>query len=359
MTTTSPSRVAFVGCGNIAGPYAQSLLRHSDLSLIGVFDLDADKRAEFAQTYACADYSSLDQLCNDSPEIVVNLTNAPHHYATTLELIERGQTVFSEKPLALRYHEAQQLVEHASAQRVRLACAPSLWLGAAPLAAAEALRSGTIGTVRLINAEVNQGRIESWHPVPHSFYQVGPVVDAGVYPLAYLTAVFGPIRRVTATSATIFADRTTLNGEHFEPATADAWVATAEFASGPILRLSCNFYVDAATQPRTIDFHGDAGSLRLEDWGNPGAGICYADYGNSYGEYAPKNDTLEIDWCLGLADLASSIRENRPHQTGGEHAAHVVEVLEAIARSADLGTRVDVGSDFPLPLPESTAPLKD
>ncbi|MFC8521389.1 MULTISPECIES: Gfo/Idh/MocA family oxidoreductase [Micrococcaceae] len=350
MTTPSPSRIAFIGCGNIAGPYAESLSRHSELALVGVFDLDESKRRDFAAEHSCTAYSSLDELCADTPDVVVNLTSAPYHYATTLDLIDRGQTVFSEKPLAMNHREAQELVKRADEKNVRLACAPSLWLGAASLSVADAIQSGTIGTVRLIHAEVSQGRIETWHPAPHSFYQVGPVVDAGVYPLTYLTAIFGPIRAVTAVGHSLLEERSTLDGGTFSPATADAWIVVAEFESGPMLRLSCNFYVHSDTNPRAIEFHGDGGSLRLDDWLLPGSSTHQAKFGNSYQIQAPGED-LPLDWCLGLADIAAALRENRPHRTTGEHAAHVVEVLDAIAQSADKGNRVEVTSSFPSPLP--------
>ena len=353
MNPPASSRISFVGCGSIAGPYAACLARHSELGLVGVFDLDVVKRSEFADSHGCADYASLDELCADSPDIVVNLTNAPYHFETTRELLARGHTVFSEKPLSLRYHEAQELVETAAEHSVRLACAPSLWLGRAALTAAEVLSSGSIGSIRLINAEVNQGRIETWHSAPRSFYQVGPVVDAGVYPLTYLTAVFGPIRRVTASSATLLAQRTTVRGEIFNPERADSWIVAAEFESGPILRLTCNFYTNPATNPRTIDFHGDSGTLRLNDWITPGSEIKRAEYGEGFQVLVPGDDSLELDWCLGVADLAKSIRASRPHRTGAEHAAHVVEILEAIQKSAENGTPVGVESHFPSPLADT------
>lgn len=78
--------------------------------------------------------------------------------------------------------------------------------------------------------------------------------------------------------------------------------------------------------------------------------VQHAEFGTQYQPSAPGED-LSLDWCLGLADLAAAIREERPHRTGGEHAAHVVEVLEAIAQSGNTGLPVSVRSSFPSPLP--------
>lgn len=347
--TQTQSNVAFVGSGNIAGPYANGLKRHPELQLIGVFDLDAQKRDEFATAHACASYESLDALCSAKPDIVVNLTSAPYHYATTKDLIGRSQTVFSEKPLAMTHPQAQELVELARQHKVRLACAPSVWLGAPQIEAAAGVLKGAVGDVRLVNAEVNQGRIESWHPAPHTFYRVGPVFDAGVYPLAYLTAILGPIRSVQAISATVLPNRKTLTGEAFAAETPDAWLIIGQFESGQLLRLTCNFYVQSDTVSRAVEFHGDTGSLRLSDWILPGASISQAAFGKAY-EQTRAPAEVELDWCLGVADLAAAVREDRPHRITAEHAAHVVEILEAINTAAASGSRTAIRSSFPNPL---------
>lgn len=343
------TRVAFVGNGNIAGPYANCLKRHPELQLAGVFDLDDAKRAAFAKEHECSDYGSLDELCSDAPDIVVNLTSAPYHFATTKELIGRGQTVFSEKPLAMTYAEAEELVDLANTHNVRLACAPSVWLGEAQMRVAKEVLDGAAGAIKLVNAEVNQGRIESWHPAPETFYKVGPVFDAGVYPLAYVTAILGPIRSVQAISAVVLPDRKNLAGQSFEVATPDAWLIIGQFESGQLLRLSCNFFVQSATVSRAVEFHGVTGSVRLDDWIMPGAASSSAVFGEEYAATASASE-LALDWALGVKDLAAAIQEDRPHRITAEHAAHIVEVLEAIDRAAASGTRVQIQSSFTNPL---------
>lgn len=344
---TPVTRIGFVGSGHIAGPYAVSILRHPELQLVGVFDVDRSKADRFADDHNCHALGSLAELV-ERVDIVVNLTSAPYHFETTRQLVELGAAVFSEKPLALTAEQARTLVRLATDTGVRVGCAPSLWLGRACMEAASRIRADEVGAVRLVTAEVHQGRIETWHPAPHTFYQVGPVVDAGVYPLTYLTAVLGPIRSVTATSARLMPARVTTDGEAFEIATADAWYVTAAFESGQLLRLSCDFYIAPNTVARSIEFHGDAGSLRLDDWIAPDAVIERAGYGEAY-EPEPVPESIELDWSLGVLDLARAIAEDRPHRNSLAHAAHVVEILEAIEVSAATGSAVEVQSTFPSP----------
>jgi predicted dehydrogenase len=347
MESHTSTRIGFVGSGNIAGPYAGSIARHAELKLVGVFDVDQAKAAAFAEEHDCVAFESLAALA-EGVDLVVNLTSAPYHYATTLELLGHRVPVFSEKPIALSYDQARELVDVAEQTGTPFASAPSLWLGRSYTQAAERIRRGEIGTVRLVTAEVHQGRIETWHPAPHSFYHVGPVADVGVYPLTYLTAVLGPIRQVSAVSMRLLPERTTKDGEPFEIGVADAWFVTAVFESGAALRLSCDYYVASSTVPRSMDLHGDAGSLRIDDWIMPDAIIERADFGSAYVP-EPAGAKLELDWSLGVLDFAQSMLDGVAHRNSPAHAAHVVEVLQAVATSAAEGRVVDVTSGFTSP----------
>ena len=65
---------------------------------------------------------------------------------------------------------------------LRLGCSPSTILGEAQQTAAAWIRDGRLGTVRAIYADVSWGRIETWHPAPAPFFDVGVLVDVGGLP---------------------------------------------------------------------------------------------------------------------------------------------------------------------------------
>ena len=55
-------------------------------------------------------------------------------------------------------------------------------------------------------------------------------------------------------------------------------------------------------------------------------------------------------WARGVAEMAGAIADGRPHRASAEQAAHVVDILEAAARSiADGGRRIELGSTFAPP----------
>ena len=203
-------RVAVVGCGNISGPYGETLRAYPTIEIAGATDVDRGLSAEFVERFGGIDYPSLEELLGDGHvDAVVNLTSHGVHAQVTAAALEAGKHVHSEKPLAASYAEARSLVELADACGVRLSCSPITFMGEAQEEAWRLLAAGAIGTVRVAYAEVNWGRIETWHPRPEPFYRIGPLADVGVYPLTILTAIFGPARRVTAFGRVVLPDRVT------------------------------------------------------------------------------------------------------------------------------------------------------
>ncbi len=355
--TARKFRVAVVGCGNIAGPYAETLKPYPQIELVGATDLIPQRAAEFVAKYGGKVYASLDEvLADETVDAVINLTIHHAHATVIAQCLRAGKHVHSEKPLALTYPEARALVELAEAKGVRLSCAPITFMGEAQQTAWKMIREGRLGRVRVAYAEVNWGRIEAWHPNPQPFYEVGPLFDVGVYPLTILTAIFGPARRATAYGAVLYPDRRTKDGVPFHVSTPDFTVAAVELASGTVVRLTTNFYVGHHNKQKGIEFHGDLGSLYLSSFQNFDAEVEFAEYGKAY-ESVPyvREPYKGCEWGRGVVELSEAIAEGRPPRATGAQAAHVVEILNAIAASAREGRPVPILSDFPPPAPMAWA----
>ena len=341
--------VGIVGTGNIAGPYVADLKASPQISIGGVTDALPEKAQAFGQEHGLEVYDDLDaMLADDSVELVVNLTIHHAHYDITARCLNADKHVYSEKPLALTYQEAKDLVTLAEQRGVRLGASPFTFMGEAQGAAWRHIESGELGTVRLAYADVNWGRIESWHPNPSPFYEVGPLWDVGVYPLTFLTAVFGPVRNVTAYGATLKAERTTPGGAPFELNGSDFLVCLLGHTSGVLTRLTANFYVTPKSkQESAVEVHGDDKSLYLSSWLTPNAEVALAEFNKPYEPLSGDDVSGEVRWGTGIRDMVDGILAGRPHRATGAQAAHIVEVLEAAYRSVSTGDAADVTSDFP------------
>jgi predicted dehydrogenase len=345
-------RIALVGCGNIADRYAAAIVAADRLELVGATDLDLPRADALVARHGGTSYPSLDALLDDDRvQTVVNLTTPLAHARVTAAALERGKHVHSEKPLALTHAEARELVELAARRGVRLSSAPATLLGEAQQTAWKLVREGALGTVRAAYAEANWDRLERWHPDPRGLYAVGPLVDVGVYPLAILTAMFGPARRVQAYGTTLEPERVLLDGTPFGPAAPDFVVAVVELAEGVVARLTASFYVGPCKQ-RGIELHGDAGSLHMPTWAEANSRLELQRRGGAYAEIPPVRAAFDgIDWGRALVDLAEAVEHGRPHRASAEHAAHVVEITEAAAASIESGRAVEIASEFELPEP--------
>ena len=346
--------VAIVGCGNVAERYARQIVGTEPLRLVGVTDTDRERAETLARAFDVTRFASLEEvLADDEIDVVVNLTVPEAHASVTAAALDAGKHVHTEKPLALRYDEACELVKLANRTGSRLSCSPATLLGEAQQTAWKLVRDGALGRVRVVYAEANWGRIESWHPTPQALYAVGPLVDVGVYPLTIFTAMFGPVRRVVAYGAMLEPDRTTLSGEPFRVTAPDFVVSLVELEGGVVARLTTTFWVEHGRQ-RGMEFHGaDGRSLHLASFQEFDARL---DMSNDAGAtYAPVPLVREpfrgTDWTRPIVDLAEAIAAGRPHRAGAEQAAHVVEVVEAIVRSQAEGGAVEVRSDFEPPPP--------
>ncbi|MGI9111071.1 MAG: Gfo/Idh/MocA family protein, partial [Gaiellaceae bacterium] len=346
-------RVGLAGAGNIAARYAAAIVNAPELELAGATDPLAGRAAALVGAHGGVEYPDLEALLADEAvDAVVNLTSPQAHFEVSGAALAAGKHVHSEKPLALTYDEARALVEQASRDGVRLSSAPTTLLGEAPQTAWKLVREGAIGKVRAIYAEANWGRVEAWHPDPRSLYEVGPLVDVGVYPLTIVTALFGPARSVQAFAKTLEPERTRLDGSLFTPAAPDFIVASVELADGVLVRLTASFYVGPGKQ-RGLELHGDDGSLYLPTWAEADSRIELQARGGEYATIPPVREPFHgIDWGRALVELAEAVEAGRPHRSSGEHAAHVVEVFDAVRRSLEQGgLAVEVHSDFRRPEP--------
>ena len=351
----TPLGIGIVGTGNIAGGYARDILTHPEIRLVAATDVDPVRAAAFATANGCRAHASLEALLADHEvDIVVNLTVHHAHFEVTKRALEAGRHVYSEKPLALRTSEARELVDLAKARGLRLGCSPSTFLGEAQQTAAGLIRAGRLGPVRAIYAEVNWGRIETWHPAPAPFFDVGVLVDVGVYPLTLVTTMLGPARSVRAWGWDLEPDRVTQDGTPFRIGSPDLIVTAVELASGPVVRLTASFYVGRPAKAiGSLEFHGDAASLALSSFQDFDAAVEVGPYGGSFEPVDLVRPGFRgTAWARALAEMATAIREDRPHRASAEQAAHVVEILEAAATSMREGGRqIEIASKIiPPPL---------
>ena len=385
--------IAIVGCGNIAPFYLKTLPLYPELQLMGLMDRDEKRSAKFSAYYSVPKYPSLDGLLEDRRvKLVINLTNPKSHFSISRACLEGGKHVYSEKPLAMSHSEAEQLVNLAEQKGIRLSSAPSRLLGETAQTVWKALREKVIGTVRLVYAEMDGGLIhrtqyKKWIneldiPWPYKDeFEVGCTIEHAGYVVSWLTAFFGPVEKVMAFSSCQIPDKQT--EIPLEVNAPDFSVACIKFLSGLVARLTCSWI---APSNHSLRIFGDEGILCTDDIWRPrapvyikrgitiGARTFMAPWKKKYPLVSPQGASAlvrsrhltvhsprdavravrararhlrkRVDFCLGPAELAAAIREDRPCRLSPRYCLHTNEVVLAIHNALETGSAYKVTTSF-------------
>jgi len=370
-------RFAIVGCGYVADYYVATLVNHPQLELTGVFDRNPERARIFSAHHRTRRYESLEELLGDREiELVANLTNPRSHFVVSNAALQAGKHVYSEKPLAMTLPEAERLVEMAESRGLLLASAPCTLLGETAQTMWKALRERRIGTPRLAYAEMDDGPIPlenhaSWTsesgakwPAKDEF-EVGCTLEHAGYYLTWLTAFFGPARTVTSSAHVLMPDK----GLQLEVTAPDFTVATIEFASGVVARLTCGIF---AANDRRLRIFGDGGVLSTTDSWDFGSPVHLSSReplalrAEKYPRLAtwvglgqkqlplvrpPRfrwsgRPASHIDYSRGIAELASAAEERRPSRLPARWSLHVNELALAIQDPATYGSPRKLRSRF-------------
>ena len=354
----APLRLAFVGCGKIAGNYASSVVQYPEhFTVIGAYDVLAERAAEFCQRFGGRPFASLEELVgSDEVEVVVNLTIHEAHAGVSRAALESGKHVHSEKPLATRREDAAALVALARGRGLHLACAPSIILSETNQALWRAVREGVVGQVLEVTGHAMYGGIERRNPSAEAFLKAGPLFDVGVYPLSLMTTIFGPVRRVRGASADLLTPHRTLlvgpqQGSTITVTSPDHVTALLEFGSGLCGRLTASFAVTAPWLPR-VEVYGTEGVLSLPERGGEGGLRLWSIKEREWQTLPSAGVKAPVGGhARGLYDVYRAVRFGEPLHYTGEHGLHIVDVCLSTLDAAKEGRPVEVKATFEVPLP--------
>jgi predicted dehydrogenase len=364
-------RIAIVGCGFVADYYLKTLPGHPELELVGVMDRNGDRATHFSTYHSVFVYPTLDELLKDPQvELVLNLTNPSSHYAVSKACLESGKHVYSEKPLAMAMHEAEELVKLAEAKGLLIASAPCSLLSETAQTLWKALRENRVGKVRLVYAEMDDGLVhrmqykkwisESGIPWPYKDeFEVGCTLEHAGYYVTWLTAFFGPAEVVTAFSSCLVPDKQT--DVPLDILSPDFSVACIKFASGVVARLTCSI---VAPHDHSLRIIGDEGILGIHDcwfYEDPvyikrlmtiRRKTFISPIKQKYplvkktGKRFKYKGSQQMDFCRGVAEMAEAIAQQRPCRISPRFSLHNNEIVLAIQNALETGAPYKLTSTF-------------
>ncbi|MEM7507253.1 MAG: Gfo/Idh/MocA family oxidoreductase [Pseudomonadota bacterium] len=375
--------VAIVGCGYVADLYINSFENWRDvLDLRGTYDRNGERLRVFSQFYDLNTYGTLeDVLSDDRVEIVLNLTNPTEHYSVSMACLAAGKHVYSEKPLAVDFAQAQEVLAEAEKRGLHVASAPATVLGEAAQTLWREVRSGTLGQPRLVYAELDDGMVhrigyENWKTRSGAYwpaddeFATGCTLEHAGYAVTWLTAMFGPARRVVSFAKLLVEDKG--RPRDTAPYAPDFSCACLEFDDGVVARITNSILAPHDHRFRVICEDGMLSVEEMWDFNTPvirkpvletrlkrqlekkvgwdGSRRVAPAQRRSF---TSASRGYRMDFAAGPAEMAQAIAEGRPPRLGGRYALHTTELALAIQHPERFGTDYTPVTDFPpmMPMP--------
>ncbi|WP_299434466.1 Gfo/Idh/MocA family oxidoreductase [uncultured Aquimarina sp.] len=202
MTAFKKVKWGIIGLGNIAHQFAQDLTLVSDAEIVAVASRTIDKAQKFAKQYAVKkSYGSYTEVMKD-PDIDIIYIATPHdsHASLTIKCLEQGKHVLCEKPVALNFNEALQMVETSRANNKFFM--EAFWTRFNPSLQEVLLKikSGEVGEIKYINADFAFNVGTPSERMINVQNGGGSLLDMGVYPLFLAYVILGSPHKVLASA---------------------------------------------------------------------------------------------------------------------------------------------------------------
>ncbi len=360
--------LGIIGCGTIADVYMTNLTQHFDqVEVLAVADLFAEKAKAAAEKFGIRKACTVEELLQDPEiEIVLDLTIPAAHYSVNKQVLEAGKHLYCEKPLALKYAEAEELVRIAREKDLMCVSAPDTFLGAGIQESRDVIDSGRIGSPVGFTANMTCAGHELWHPNPGFYYKNGggPMFDMGPYYLTALIYLLGPIRRISCFTASGRPVRNIL-GTETETEVPTTYTAIMEFVCGAIGTMTMSFDHWDTSLP-CLEVYGTKGSVYCPDPDSFNGPVTVYDGQKLKGivdavtaphpakiiamvtnqgsckeeakmEFAENPEHRANMRGLGVTDMAEALLDGRKSRMSAEISVHVVEALNAFEESARTG----------------------
>ncbi len=353
----SQTGIALIGCGFVADYYVATLEKYPNLKVVGVYDKNADRLKTFCEYYSLNALNSIeDILSHNDISIVLNLTDPRSHYAISKQCLEAGKHVYSEKPLAMDYEDAKELVDLAKQKGLQISSAPCSVLGKAAKTLSYAVKQNVVGNVKLVYAELDDGLVhkmaykkwfsESGAPWPYrDEFEVGCTLEHAGYYLAWLMEMFGPVKSVTAFSDCLVPEKVEPEPALSPSDAADASFGILKFESGVVVRLSTTI---VAPHDHSIRLFGDEGVIYLNECWDNNDKVSYRKlmrirrktFLSPFKKTVTLPETVKVnkmdrgntkmDFLLGVQDLADAVNQGKEIQLTADFSLHVNEVALAL-----------------------------
>ena len=334
-------RFALVGCGRISANHLQSLQRHAERAeLAAVCDNNPEALARAVEKTGAKGYASLDQMLAETDADIVTLcTPSGLHPRQAVKVAQSGRHVLTEKPMATKWDEGQEMVRACREAGVKLFVVKQNRLNSTLQRLKKAIDDKRFGRIHMVNVNVFWTR-------PQSYYDDAPWrgrwdLDGGAFmnqASHYVDMVdwlVGPVDNVHAYTAT--------QGRDIEAE--DSGVMSLRLRAGGLASINVTMLTFPKNLEGSIVVLGERGTVRvggvavneIQHWEFDEARPEDADA--MQGNYAPPS-VYGFGHPLYYDNVINTMQGTAHAEVDGYSGLRSLEVIIAAYRSARDGVRV-------------------
>ncbi|MBN1552259.1 Gfo/Idh/MocA family oxidoreductase [bacterium] len=184
-------KFGIIGCGGIAnGKHFPALAKLSDkVEIVAFCDTVIERAEKAAKEYGTADAlvteDYKDLLAREDIDVIHVLTPNISHSYITVDALESGKHVMCEKPMAINYAEAKEMLDAAERTGKKLTIGYQNRFRADSLATYDACSKGELGDIYFAKAHaIRRKGVPTWGVFPDKSKQGGgPLIDIGTHAL--------------------------------------------------------------------------------------------------------------------------------------------------------------------------------
>ena len=351
-------KVGIIGSGGIARPHAQAYKELPMVEIVAVCDVVPGKAQTFIddlelpQARAFEDHREMLALSLDA--VSVCTPNVAHH-RTSIDALEAGTHVLTEKPMAVTL---QQAIEMARASR---RTGKILSVGFQPRydpnmrLVKRVVRSGQLGKVYYVETGAGRRRgMPGGTFIRQDLAGAGALADIGCYALDFALDALGypqPLT-VSAYATNLFGTNTKYHKEADKFEVEDFGAALIRLEGDVVLSFTTSWAMHMDTLGPAIFLGTDAGMKVTSSGSGPWAGAwdggiasitIYHDL-MGYGTESPlpvRSHNVRI-FNEKVKDFIEAVREGKPAPIPGEQIVRQQAIIDGILRSAAAGREVEI-----------------
>jgi predicted dehydrogenase len=327
------------------------------IKLAAVCDPAPGRAKAAAEKYGVASYQETldDLLSNDDVHACIICSPIGLHYEQGLKCIEAGKHIHFNKTMTVTSAEATDLITKANAKGLKIVASPGQMLRPSNLRIRKMVQNGDLGKIAWAtvgaafgsyheNESLRTGDDPLTNINPSWYWRKpggGPMYDMTVYGLHTLTGILGPAKRVTGFSGVGIAERE-WKGQKFACDADDNTLLALDFGDN-VFAFVYGTFAGSNTEFGQPSFYGSNGAVvglkhNGQDLDYPGKteglnhlqltdhvkGTVHA----NMGEMHVFEDSMQLVRWVG---------EGIPSMVTAEHAAHVIEIIEAGYAASETG----------------------